>query len=59
MASPTLRITDLHEDYQGVSMEDAIAMANLGAICYKAVKSGLYEQWSASMEGNESAKADV
>ena len=34
-------------------------MANLGAVCYKAVKAGLYEQWSASMEGDESAKAEV
>ena len=34
-------------------------MANLGAVCYKSVKAGLYEQWSASMEGDESAKAEV
>ena len=34
-------------------------MANLGAVCYKAVKAGLYEQWSASMEGDDSAKAEM
>jgi len=54
-----LRIADLHEDYQTASAEDAIAMANLGAVCYKAVKAGLYDQWSASMEGDESAKAEI
>jgi len=34
-------------------------MANLGAICYQSVKSSLHEQWSASMEGDESAKAEI
>jgi hypothetical protein len=55
----TLRLADLHEDYRAASTEEAIAMANLGAVCYKAVKAGLYEQWSASMEGDESAKAEI
>lgn len=55
----TLKIADLHEDYCGVSQEEAIAMANLGAVCYKAVKAGLYEQWSASMEGDESSRAEI
>lgn len=55
----TLRTADLHEDYRAASMEEAIAMANLGAVCYKSVKAGLYEQWSASMEGDDSAKAEV
>ena len=34
-------------------------MANLGAICYRAVKTELYEQWSTTMQGDESAKADI
>jgi len=55
----SLRTADLHEDYRAASMEEAIAMANLGAVCYKSAKAGLYEQWSASMEGDESAKAEV
>jgi hypothetical protein len=55
----TLRIADLHEDYRGASAEEAIAMANLGAICYRAVKTELYEQWSTTMQGDESAKADI
>jgi hypothetical protein len=55
----TLRIADLHEDYRGASSEEAILMANLGAVCYRAVKKELYEQWSASMEGDESAKAEI
>jgi hypothetical protein len=55
----TLKIADLHESYQTASTEDAIAMANLGAVCWQACKAGLYEQWSTSMEGDESAKAEV
>lgn len=55
----TLRIADLHEDYRGASPEEAILMANLGAVSYRAVKKELYEQWSASMEGDESAKAEI
>lgn len=55
----SLKIAELHEDYRGVSHEEAIAMANLGAVSYRAVKKELYEQWSASMEGDESAKADA
>lgn len=55
----TIRIADLHEDYRGASMEEAILMANLGAVSYRAVKKELYEQWSASMEGDESAKAEI
>jgi hypothetical protein len=55
----TLRTADLHEDYRGASPEEAILMANLGAVSYRAVKKELYEQWSASMEGDESAKAEI
>ena len=55
----SLKLTELHEDYRGVSHEEAIAMANLGAVSYRAVKKELYEHWSASMEGDESAKADI
>ena len=55
----SLRIADLHEAYHGASTEDAITMANLGAVCYEAVKAGLYEQWSASMTGDDSAKAEI
>jgi len=54
-----LKIADLHEDYRSASHEEAIAMANLGAVSYRTVKKELYEQWSASMEGDESAKADA
>ena len=55
----SLKLADLHEDYRGVSHEEAIAMANLGAVSYRAVKKELYEQWSAAMEGDESAKAEA
>jgi len=55
----TLRIAELHEDYRTASHEEAIAMANLGAVSYRAVKAELYEQWSTSMEGDESSKAEI
>ena len=54
-----LRISELHEAYQSASPEDAIAMANLGATCWQACKAGLFDQWSASMNGMESAKAEM
>lgn len=54
-----LKIADLHEDYRTASPEEAIIMANLGAVSYRTVKKELYEQWSASMEGDESAKAEA
>jgi hypothetical protein len=57
--SLTLRLSDLHEDYRGASHEEAIAMANLGAVSYRSLKPELYVQWSASMEGGESAKAEA
>lgn len=55
----TLRIAELHEDYRAASHEEAIAMANLGAVSYRAVKAELYEQWSTSMKGDESSKAEI
>ena len=51
-----LRIEDLHEAYGTASKEDAIAMANLGAICYQSVKEGLFAQWSTA---EDVAKADT
>jgi hypothetical protein len=54
-----LRLSDLHEAYASVSQEDAISMANLGAVCWQACKVGLYDQWSSSMNGMDSAKAEM
>jgi len=55
----SLKFSELHEDYRTASHEEAIAMANLGAVSYRAVKAELYEQWSTSMEGDESSKAEI
>lgn len=55
----SLKLSELHEDYRTASHEEAIAMANLGAVSYRAVKAELYEQWSTSMEGDESSKAEI
>jgi hypothetical protein len=52
----TLRIADLHEAYRTATPADAIAMANLGAICWTAAKSELFSQWETA---EETEKADV
>jgi hypothetical protein len=54
-----LRIADLHEAYRAASPADAIAMANLGAICWIAAKSDLFSQWNVAMSAEETEKADV
>lgn len=51
-----LKIADLHEAYQSASTEDAIIMANLGALCYLATKAELYDKWSAE---DDPAKAEL
>jgi hypothetical protein len=51
-----LKISDLHEAYRSASTEDAIIMANLGALCYLATKAELYEKWSAA---DDPAKAEL
>lgn len=51
-----LKIADLHEAYRSASAEDAIIMANLGAICYLTTKAELYEKWSTA---DEPAKAEL
>jgi len=54
-----LDLSELHEAYMSVSKEDAIAMANLGAICWTSCKTSLHNQWTSSMSGEESSKADL
>lgn len=55
----TLRIADLHEAYRSATPADAIAMANLGAICWTAAKSELFSHWETAMSAEETAKADT
>jgi hypothetical protein len=44
--------TELHEAYHGLSKEEAIAMANLGAICWSAAKADILAQ---CVDGGEQA----
>ena len=53
----SLRIADLHEAYTSASHDEAIEMANLGAICYMAFKDNLYTKWETSMTEDETVKA--
>lgn len=54
----SIRIADIHEAYGSASQEDRIAMANLGAVCWGAVKDALYGQWQTAMTAEESEKAE-
>jgi hypothetical protein len=56
---PSLKIADLHEAYRSASPADAIAMANLGAICWSASRGELFSQWETAMSADETEKADV
>lgn len=55
----SLKLSELHELYSSVSREDAIAMANLGAVCWSSFKDGLYNQWASTMTSEEAEKAAV
>jgi hypothetical protein len=55
----TLRIADLHPAYAAASPTDAIAMANLGAVCWSMCRDELQAAWAAAMSAEEGAKADV
>ena len=45
--------------YQAVDHEEAVAIANLGAQVYVAMKDRLYETWASSMAGDDAAKAEL
>jgi hypothetical protein len=53
----TLKIADLHEAYRSATAAEAIAMANLGAICWSAFKDGLYDHWNTELAADEATKA--
>jgi hypothetical protein len=55
----SLKLSDLHELYSSVSREEAISMANLGAVCWSSFKDGLYSQWASTMTSEEAEKAAV
>lgn len=55
----TLNPKELDPVYQAVDHEEAIAIANLGAQVYVAMKDRLYETWSSSMTGDDAAKAEL
>ena len=54
-----LHCENLHDEYRTASMEDAISMANMGAICYRAFKSGLYKEWTVTMTGDDEIRAEL
>jgi hypothetical protein len=56
---PSLKIADLHEAYRSATPAEAIAMANLGAICWPAARGELFSQWETAMSAEETAKADT
>jgi len=55
----SLKLSDLHDLYSSVTKEEAISMANLGAVCWSSFKDGLYSQWASTMTSEEAEKAAV
>lgn len=55
----TLNPKELDPVYQTVSHEEAIAIANLGAQVYVAMKDRLYETWSTTQSAEEGHKAEI
>jgi hypothetical protein len=55
----TLNPKELDPVYQTVSHEEAIAIANLGAQVYVAMKDRLYETWSTTQSAEEGQKAEI
>lgn len=54
-----LRISDLHDAYQGISYEEAKAMADLGAVCWLAARGPIQEAVNAAASADESIRADT
>jgi hypothetical protein len=55
----SLNPKELDPVYQAVDHEEAVAIANLGAQVYVAMKDRLYETWSITQSAEETQKADV
>jgi hypothetical protein len=54
----SLQIKDLHPLYGSVAHEEAISIANLGALVYQSTKDGFFEVWKTSQTEDETAKAE-
>ena len=54
---PRLRTEDLHPLYSKVSHDEAVAIANLGAVSYLEARDRLFEVWTAAQSEEESARA--
>jgi hypothetical protein len=55
----TLRLSELDPLYRSVPRAEAIAIANLGAQCYSAVKDRLYANWEADATEDATERAAV
>lgn len=54
----SLKLSDLHEIFSSVSIEEAKLIANLGAQCWIAFKEELYSQWKSGISSEDSEKAE-
>jgi hypothetical protein len=54
----TLRIKDLDPLYGTVTREEAVAIANMGAYCYRTFKDQLYAAWTGTQTAEETEKAE-
>lgn len=57
MSSISIAIADLHPAYAMATPEEAIQIANIGAVCWSTFKENLYSQWLETVTMEEATKA--
>ena len=55
----SIRLKDLHEVYHTKTLEEAMAIANLGAEIYEKTQRNLYKEWNIHQTAEEKVKAEL
>ena len=53
----SIALADLHPAYSTATAEEAVQMANIGAVCWSTFKENLYSQWIETVTTEEATKA--
>lgn len=51
-----MRLDELHPLFRKIPRDEAVAVANLGAVCYQAARERLYETWTAAQSEGAAAR---
>lgn len=51
-----MRLDELHPLFRKISRDEAVAVANLGAVCYSASRDRLFEAWTAAQSESDAAR---